>query len=134
MPEEMAKLNAIAEEFATEDPCGNSIEETIDELLEPGHAGQEVMSELLGNIAARLSELHGIAEIVARQSETVLSYLRPHLVGADCFADCEIAPGDVLFGFGLLSFPDVLLTGGPAANDLLKEMRTKKTEGLTWVT
>ena len=92
LPEEMEQLEAIAEEFAEADPCGNGIQETIDELmdLEPDQPGHLQMLEWLDRVSARLAAEKGIAEFYAQTPSThsdavIASYLLPRFVGADCY-------------------------------------------------
>lgn len=137
LPEEMGQLEAIAEEFAEEDPCGNDIQETIDALLdmEPNQPGHLEMLEWLDRVSERLAAKHGIAELLAKQTTPVVqTYLRPRFVAEDCYEGCKVEPGAVVFGFGLNCFPYLQLAADPAVNELLKTMQDLKAEWLTWVT
>ena len=132
----MEQLNAIAEEFVDEDPCGNSIQKTIDELmdLEPDQPRHSQMLEWLNRVSARLAAKQGVAELYAQQYSVVLSYLVPRFVSEDCFEGCKVEPGAVVFGFGLPCFPYIQLSAAHEVNALLGAMRGLKAEWLTWVT
>jgi len=136
LPEEMEQLNAIAEEFVTEEPCGNDIQETIDELMErePDEPGHLQMLEWLNRVSARLALQQGVGEIYSQQNPVIVNYLLPHFVAADCYEGCQVEPGSVVFGLVLHSFPAIMLPANPAVNALLKAMQYSKAEWLTWVT